>query len=199
MSRLNVHPGRNLVTTGALLVILACAVLLPQWSSDNMRPRDGAADRVPARSAAYTDHDVRKVLEGQPIAFFENAGQAGSDIRFHAEAVGHTVLFRTEGIQFYRRVTGDDGRPVTGNYTIRFGGARPSGDIVGIDKLPGTNHFYRGPDPSAWATGVASFAGVPACGTKACIRESISSTRITSTSSRVSSGWSPVPSPMRSG
>ncbi len=85
-----------------------------------------------------------------PLVFIANHGQAPSEVRFMAQGSGLTAYF-SPGEALFR--TGDQA------VRMRIVGARASGEVEGIDPLPGQANFLKG-DAAEWRLGVPLYRGV---------------------------------------
>ena len=87
--------------------------------------------------------------------FVANAGQFDPRARFASRGPLHTWVLDDGFISQWADVDGEDGIAVR----FTFEGAA-AGEAVGVDPLPGVHHYYLGPDPRRWATGVRSYRRV---------------------------------------
>ncbi len=133
------------------LAVLFVVVLV--W----MLPRpDVAVSPLPSVSVSTLTRPAGLAHPVTPLFFVENQGQAPADVRFHAEAVGHTVLFQPDAVVFRRTMPDTDPSQVI----VRFENAAPEAALDGINPQRTRVHFYRGDDPNDWHTDPPVFAGV---------------------------------------
>lgn len=88
------------------------------------------------------------------VRFEPNLGQARPDVRFVARGRGITALVTAAGLEV--PLVDPSGAEVL---RLSFEGAR-GGSPEGFDLLQGVTHYLRGPDPSAWVTGIPAYGRV---------------------------------------
>lgn len=91
--------------------------------------------------------------------FLENRGQWSADVR-HRSWIGPEALYLATDAWTVERVTRCD-RDGVSAVALRFvlEGSQSAGPM-GLERLPGLHHFFRGEDPSQWVTEVPWFADV---------------------------------------
>ncbi|HET9445090.1 MAG TPA: SBBP repeat-containing protein, partial [Steroidobacteraceae bacterium] len=129
-----------LVAATALVVMLAAQ-------------RFGVGVNLPAYAPQTRVHAAAK-LEGLPLVFEENRGQADPQVRFITRGNGYTqfvtrqeVVWRLEGEQHDHAVR------------MSFPGGR-SAPVHGEDALAGRANYLKGADPANWVAGAQQFAAV---------------------------------------
>jgi hypothetical protein len=90
-----------------------------------------------------------------PLAFEENRGQTGGQVRFFSRSQGYG-LFLTATEAVLALGTGD------GRHVLRLGlsGADPAVRIAGEEELPGKANYLLGGDPKRWRTGIPTYGKV---------------------------------------
>src|SRR5436190_77857 len=88
-----------------------------------------------------------------PLAFERNVGQAPAGVAFVARARRAAVLLGDDGAVL--ALASRDGAERV--LRMRLVGAAP-GPVEGADLLPGRVNHFVGSDPSAWRSGIATFA-----------------------------------------
>lgn len=137
-------------TVGSLAVLFVVVLV---W----MPPRpDVAVPPLPSVSVSTSAGPVGLAHPVTPLFFVENQGQAPADVRFHAEAVGHTVLFLPDALVFRRTMP----ETTPSQVVVRFENAAPEAALDGINPQRTRVHFYRGDDPNDWHTDPPVFEGV---------------------------------------
>lgn len=84
-------------------------------------------------------------------SFEPNYGQAPAEVEFLSRAAGYTLLLTEKEIAIQTE---------TGVVHMELSGADPQARIAGADRLLGTVQYFRGSDPSAWHTGIPTYAKV---------------------------------------
>lgn len=114
-----------------------------------------------------------------PLAapFVPNGGQTDPAVRFAVHGLGGTLFFtpsevvlglprssragRSPQVALNLPLAGDGGAGVPVTYLrLRFAGANTAPEIAGLEPLPGVVSYFKGADPSRWATGLPTFAGI---------------------------------------
>lgn len=88
-----------------------------------------------------------------PLSFIPNVGQSAPDVQMEAQVSGGRLQFTATGMTM-RTDRGDR------LFDVAFVAANAGGRVHGIERLPGVFNFYAGDDPSAWRSGVPTYAGV---------------------------------------
>jgi gliding motility-associated-like protein len=112
----------------------------------------------------------------QPLEFIENKGQWDDRVRYKAAVPGgaifihnkgYTVLqHREEDLQhinelLHRKNPADKNYVIHSHaYRVEFEGASSSPGIVADKTTPGVRNYYRGNDPSKWASGCKAYLGI---------------------------------------
>jgi hypothetical protein len=92
-----------------------------------------------------------------PLRFEANRGQSHPEVNFLARGSGYTLyLTGTEAVLVLRQ--GQANRPDV--LRMKLIGASPAPQVAGLEKLPGTAHYFIGNDPKAWRTGIPTYAKV---------------------------------------
>ena len=165
------------------LLLLGALVLFsapPARAGGQSGASEAAAPTAPAISP--------QVAYGQlPLSFEANRGQADTGVDFLARGSGYALLLSGGEATFVLHRSAppeaDAGHPLatvsgapTDEATVsdagpatrvtgialrqQFVGAAPRPAGVGLDALPGTVNYLRGPDPARWQTGVPTYAKV---------------------------------------
>jgi hypothetical protein len=95
-------------------------------------------------------------LADLPLRFISNVGQLDADVTYHAEGIGHTLLFSKDNIVFHRRETDGKNNAVT----LNFIGVNPLVTLQGVDEQAGKTNLYKGSDPDKWYTDIPSFGSI---------------------------------------
>jgi uncharacterized repeat protein (TIGR01451 family) len=91
-----------------------------------------------------------------PLRFEQNVGQVSdARVRYFARGRGYRLSLGSGEAVFS---LGEPGLEKTVRLSLAGAVERPV--LVGVDPLPTKSNYFRGSDPRAWRTGVASFAGV---------------------------------------
>lgn len=127
-----------------------------------------------ARSIGYgsTPLATDNLHKHLPFAFEPNVGQTASEVRFISRASNHT-LFLTPQEAVLEFAATDSGRsdklqitpqaaplPEPDLLRMKFNGANPAAEIVGLNRLPGTRNYLVGNDSTRWRTDVPTFQQV---------------------------------------
>ena len=112
-----------------------------------------------------------------PLSFEANQGQVDPRVQFLSRRHGHTLfLTPSEAVLTLRKdeteVAGREGKvhqdglssspPATSHSVVRmkFDGANPHAEMVGLDKLPGIVNYLIDADPSKWRTNIPTYKKV---------------------------------------
>jgi hypothetical protein len=87
-----------------------------------------------------------------PLAFEENHGQAGPNVRFLARGSGYGLYLQAEGAII--------ARPSESPLRLTLAGAREDAQLVAGQMLPGKSNYFFGNDPAKWITGVAQYSSI---------------------------------------
>jgi uncharacterized protein (TIGR03437 family) len=125
-------------------------------------------------SAAETR--VRSEYGRLPMSFEVNRGQADAAVKFLARGRGYQVFFTdTEAVLSLSRPQrvkrGNRGtalsnprsairNPQSNVLRLKFDGAAPARQVIGVDPLPGKSNYFIGNDPKAWRTDIPNYARV---------------------------------------
>jgi subtilase family serine protease len=115
-----------------------------------------AVTGVTAPSAAADEPGGVASRDHARTVFELNRGQTDERVKFLARGRGYTLFLTSEEAVLVLRGP----RPEPAAVRMRFVGANPSPQIVGVEELPGkVNYFHRG-DPARQVTAVATYAKV---------------------------------------
>ncbi|MCG3135419.1 MAG: hypothetical protein HMLKMBBP_03070 [Planctomycetes bacterium] len=134
---------------------IACAVTMCAAALAGAGVPSGPGDRAVEPTVEHGVREVRSpALPSRPLAFMENAGQAGRGAAHVLRARDADVFTSAHGLTY--RLHGARGR----GWAVKadFEGASPV-TPVGTDPIPGVTSFFRG-KPSEWRTGLRSFGTV---------------------------------------
>jgi RHS repeat-associated protein len=114
-----------------------------------------------------------------PISFEPNVGQKGPQVSFVAHGQGYDLFLTREGAvlalcqietvsilrsrsnrEDFARSRKLNGSAPCSALHLRFSGANPAANIVGLNELPGKSNYFIGNDPAKWRTGVPTYAQV---------------------------------------
>jgi hypothetical protein len=106
----------------------------------------------PAASARYADvHGTSSaVLSNLPLSFAPNAGQFDASVRFQAWSPGGALFFMPDAV-----VLALHNRAIV---RMQFENAHAALEVAGGERLPGIMHVLHGSHPSAWRTGIPTYA-----------------------------------------
>ena len=157
------------------LILLATGYAVLGWGArfgKSVRNQDSALRPSFARlnSAAPSQAEAQSILQGLPLVFEPNQGQA------NLQADDPRARFVTEG-PGYKLVLGNDGAllslvsrtRVAGSaraekrfqmFQMKVAGGASSAHLLGTDPLPGKSNYFIGNDPAKWQTGIPQFARV---------------------------------------
>lgn len=118
-------------------------------AADHIVPRSGPASTV-----------------ARPDVVFEPVGDEDSH-RYLARGVGYAALITASEVTVLSSTTQTAGvfggaarRTDRTSLRLRFHGAAPGAVVFGVDRSPGTTHYYRGGDASCWRVGVPNYSQV---------------------------------------
>ncbi|MGI8785373.1 MAG: hypothetical protein ACR2L2_17195 [Acidobacteriota bacterium] len=147
------------------LLAILCGALLQNPD------KRGAANHRPGHSnllAARADSDVPKPLKtgsprvdyaSLPLFFEQNLGQSDAAVRYLARGTGYG-LFLAPGEVVLSLVAGDSQPARSAVVRMKFGGARLSPRLSGLDPLPGKSNYFVGDDSLRWQTGLTQYERV---------------------------------------
>jgi len=135
----------------------------------------GAPDRAKIRPV--TRKRVRKQHGELPLTFEANRGQSDPQVEFLARNKGYTVfLTPAEAVLVFSKPAAKQKAPektsrvreimsdaAVADLTVlrmRLVGASPAPESVGLEKMPGTVHYFIGNDPEKWCRNVPTYAKV---------------------------------------
>ena len=112
-----------------------------------------------------------------PLSFEANQGQWDSSVQFVTRGRGHTLFLtpreavltaRTGGAKDGEKgITAAQHKPLSSPspssqsvVRMKFAGADPQAEMVGLDKLPGIVNYFIGDDPSKWRTHIPTYQKV---------------------------------------
>ena len=112
-----------------------------------------------------------------PLSFEFNEGQTDARVQFLTQGQGHQLFLTPNGASLAvtipnnpaegqaggveRRSRASDTSGVSRSVVrMRFQGADPHAEVVGLDKLPGVTNYFIGGDPSKWHTNVPTYRKV---------------------------------------
>ncbi len=121
--------------------------------------------------------DAQSAYGHLPLSFEANQGQTDSHVQFLSRGRGHTLfLTPSDAVLTLRtrgpRVKGGEGEayqgtpssssPPTAHSGVRmkFFGADPQAEVVGLDQLPGIVNYFIGGDPANWRTNIPTYQKV---------------------------------------
>jgi hypothetical protein len=129
------------------LPLVAAVVLVVMLAAQRFGVTVGLPAYLP-----HTRADATAQLEGLPLVFEENRGQADPQVRFITRGSGYTqfataqeVVWRLDGAQHDHAIH------------MSFPGAR-SAAVHGEDALAGRTNYLKGADPASWIAGAQQFA-----------------------------------------
>jgi uncharacterized protein (TIGR03437 family) len=93
-----------------------------------------------------------------PLRFERNRGQVDGEIRYLARSRGYQVGLLPGEILLMNNSPA--GKRADSSLRIRFAGANASPRIDGREELLGKSHYFAGPDPRQWRTGIEQYAKV---------------------------------------
>ncbi len=153
---------------GALLIgVLSFASATTAWADSQ------AVVPIPAPSIAR----MQSAYGHLPLSFEANQGQWDSAVRFVTRGAGHQ-LFLTPNDAVLALRTGAAKREEQGSdinpgqrlsspspishsmVRMRFDGANPRAEMVGLEKLPGIVNYILGEDPTKWRTHIPTYQKV---------------------------------------
>jgi hypothetical protein len=157
------------------LVLLAAGYAVLGWGTrfgKSVR-NQGSALRpsfVGPNSAAPSQAEAQSILQGLPLVFEPNQGQANlqaNDPRaqFVTHGPGYKLVLGNEGallsLVSRTRVAGST-RAETQfqTFQMKVAGGATSAHLTGTDPLPGKSNYFIGNEPTKWRTGIPQFARV---------------------------------------
>jgi hypothetical protein len=135
------------------LVLAAAAVLLSAQLAVRVVPAQMPSALAVAGETGPTEQQAADAYAQLPLSFVPNAGQTDPDVRYAAQAGGASFWFTSTEAVFSFAGT-DEGV----NLRLGFLGANPAPAIEGTDVLAGKVNYLLGNDPSAWQTGLPTYA-----------------------------------------
>ncbi len=164
----NVPSGGYAITAKAIDSLGKSAVSAPRFVAV-----DGADSCATSPPLTANDSTTKlALLEGLPMAFEPNKGQAPEAVRFQVRGPGYQLfLTATESVLALRRVEREAADPASRlpkpgaraesvALRMRFVGANPNPTVAGEEPLAQRSHYLVGRDPAAWRTNVPNFARV---------------------------------------
>lgn len=165
------------VTLGAISLGAASPYVgvLPPPTADHVAA--SSSTNKAARSADHTFSDLAR--DSAAVGFEPNVGQSDAEVQYLAHRSDYTVLLKPSEIilagnshQRLSRLASvsplDKGRKRTirnaaiaaSHVRMKFVGANPRSQMVGIEELPGRINYYAGKDANRWRMNVPTFAKV---------------------------------------
>jgi len=157
-------------------------------ASSARAPHAGAAPLLNRTASGPASAAMRASYARLPMRFELNEGQTDPRVRFLMRGGGSTIfLTNTEAVLAVAQGTATDSkapkRPLTGSalrapgagfdmgrmtqgaihedvVRLRYAGANPHPQVVGLDRLPGVSNYFIGNDRTKWRTNVPSYARV---------------------------------------
>ena len=142
----------------ALVLLAGCGTSEPPRTEQAAAPETGepVAASQPAQTAVPPSPDQAcSVLDGLPLAFEENRGQAEVPCRYLSRGPDYTVFLSAEEVALVLR-----GEDEVHRLAIRIDGADPAARFEALEKLPGVVNYYVGNDPEDWQEQVPTFGRV---------------------------------------
>ena len=137
------------------------------------------APRLLHRRAASANRSSQGKQESErkygqlPLAFEQNAGQAGSGAAFVARGNGYALLLERAGIELALRRSALDAKQSRsvenpraarhvseGSIEMSLEGSDSAAKFVALDELPGKSNYLIGNDPKKWRTNVPTYRKV---------------------------------------
>ena len=114
----------------------------------------GASPQAPTRAAsAITTADVLGAYDRMPAAFVENRGQLDDEVRYYAQGRRYAFyLTRDRAVLSFLDSSSHAGVTLA----LGFPGSTGRGGPHGVDRAAGEINYFRGGDPAAWRTGIAT-------------------------------------------
>jgi hypothetical protein len=97
---------------------------------------------------------TQNVLEGLPLSFIENQGQADPRVSYYVQGSDTSLFFTPHGLTF----TLSQRQSTRWAVTLEFPGSRPVRPVA-VGREPGIVSYFEGPR-SSWHTGIPTYAGV---------------------------------------
>lgn len=122
------------------IVIIAILVL---FLSSSLKPEKASSQSRKNTSETY----------GQlPMSFEPNQGQADPEVKYLARGRGYQVLLTgSEAVLNLRQSSA---------LRLKLDGARPAGQIIGLNQLPGKTNYFIGSDPATWRINIPNYSRV---------------------------------------
>jgi hypothetical protein len=129
----------------------------------------------PPATKLETQTQLRENYGKLPLGFEANQGQTDSKVKFLSRGNGHSFfLTSTEAVLALGRPTADKTlkesllartavkhrRAKAAILRMKFVGANPAPQVVGVNELPGKTNYFIGNDPAKWRTNVPSYRSV---------------------------------------
>jgi len=160
--------GRRLVLWGLVgaVIALAMGATVQQWMPKTTPALTAVSPSQPSGQLGKPGRlQVAKAVQGLPLLFEPNVGQADDSVRFIARGSGYAMLLRERDIVLNMSRAHTD--PATGGVTstaparltLSFEGAHPS-QITGADELSSHSSYFIGSDPAKWQRQVRHFGEV---------------------------------------
>jgi Domain of unknown function DUF11/Beta-propeller repeat len=165
--------GMRILVAG--LVLLAAGYAVLGWGTrfgKSVRNQGSAlrSSFVGPNSAAPSQAEAQSILQGLPLVFEPNQGQANlqaNDPRaqFVSHGPGYKLVLGNEGallsLVSRTRVAGST-RAETRfqTFQMKVAGEALSTHLTGTDPLPGRSNYFLGNEPAKWRTGIPQFARV---------------------------------------
>ena len=133
----------------ASLVLLVLTSGVPGWLSTNggTHPAESRPPEAPAPAAALD------ALAALPLGFEPNVGQAEVGVDYLARGPGYRLALSSTAADI--TLPG-----AAAPLHMRLVGSDPAATPATLDPLPGHTNYLTGDDPSAWQTGVPTYARV---------------------------------------
>src|SRR5258705_5824540 len=128
------------------------------------------------REPDQRNHDrVTEVYGKLPLSFEINQGQMDSQVQFTSGGGGYKLYLTPVGAvmdlnkptsgskelaRYNNAVSGRKATVVDDVLSMKFIGANPKPEVVGVDQLPGKSNYFLGNDPKKWQVGVPNYAQV---------------------------------------
>ena len=165
--------GMRILVAG--LVLLAAGYAVLGWGTrfGNSVRNQGSALRssfVGPNSAAPSQAEAQSILQGLPLVFEPNQGQANlqaNDPRaqFVSHGPGYKLVLGNEGallslVSRTRAAGSTRAETRFQTFQMKVAGEALSTHLTGTDPLPGRSNYFLGNEPAKWRTGIPQFARV---------------------------------------
>src|SRR5258707_2347194 len=123
-----------------------------------------------------TNARLREGYARLPLSFEANQGQTDRSVKFLARSSGYSLFLTPTEAVLRLEIAGrrsrnerneglTTGSPKSGNVKstvlrMKFAGANPTPNVVGMDQLPGKSNYFIGNDPAKWRTNISTYAKV---------------------------------------